>query len=192
MKNHKLLNSLAVIAGLLISGCSVTATNPTVSVDPAETQRRLDANVDGALAKLYEQVPLAHEMISEAKGVLVFPSMFSIGFVVGSSQGQGALRIDDASSSYYEANGLKLGWLAGAKSEAIYVLFMTTEALEEFSESKGWSAGIDASVAFAKAGANTSVSTENAQQAIVSFALTNKGVMANISLEGSKLSKLTF
>lgn len=190
MKTRVLFSSLAIIAALVSVGCSTTVSRPGQLAQKEAVQRSIDVNVDSALTKLYANEPQSKEIIGEAKGVLVFPSVFSIGFVLGSSQGQGALRINGSTSQYYETNGLKVGWLAGAKSEAVFLVFMTQESLDEFRASKGWTAGVDASVTFAKIGANSSLSTDNARQSIVGYALTNKGVMANASLDGTKISKL--
>ncbi|MEO7852409.1 MAG: YSC84-related protein [Rubrivivax sp.] len=128
--------------------------------------------------------------MAPAKGVLVFPSFVSAGFVVGAAAGEGAMRQGATSSGYYRMTEGSFGFLAGAQSQAIFILFMTDVALNEFKASKGWTAGVDGSVTMVNVGANASVTTRTAQQPIVGYALTNGGLMANVSVNGSKVSPL--
>jgi lipid-binding SYLF domain-containing protein len=69
---------------------------------------------------------------------------------------------------------------------------MTQDSLDKFQASKGWTAGVDASVTLLKVGADGAVDTQTVQAPIVGFALTNGGLMANLSIEGSKFSKIDF
>ena len=80
--------------------------------------------------------------------------------------------------------------MAGAESKALYLLFMNQQALDKFRASKGWTAGADASVTFLKVGAAAGVDTQTAQQPIVGYALSNAGLMANLSIDGTKVSPL--
>jgi len=82
------------------------------------------------------------------------------------------------------------GLLAGADSKAMYMLFMTDAALQKFESSNGWTAGADAQVTVINAGANASVDTATAQQPIIGYVLSNAGLMANLSLDGTKFSKI--
>jgi lipid-binding SYLF domain-containing protein len=78
----------------------------------------------------------------------------------------------------------------GAQSKAIIFAFLTQEALDRFMQSQGWAAGADATVALAKIGANGNLDTSTAMSPVVAFVLTNAGLMAGISLEGTKVSRL--
>ena len=190
----RLLSIAAATAVALgsIAGCSTTTTNtPTAaSADPSAKRQSIDANVDGALSRLYAQDPSSRELIAKARGVLVFPSIVSAGFVVGGSYGQGALRVRGRSEQYYSTAAGSVGLLAGAESKAVYILFMTQEALDKFQSSKGWTVGADASVTVINVGANAQVDSKTAQQAVVAYVLTNGGLMANLSLEGTKVTPL--
>jgi lipid-binding SYLF domain-containing protein len=110
--------------------------------------------------------------------------------VVGGSYGEGAMRIGSRSASYFKVVSASVGLLAGAQSRAVYLLFMTHDALDRFMASKGWTAGVDASVAVANVGVNGEIDTKTAQSPIIGFVLTNVGVMANLSLEGTRFIKL--
>ena len=78
----------------------------------------------------------------------------------------------------------------GAKSKAIIFLFMTQEALDKFRKSEGWAIGVDASVAVLKVGANGAINTSSATSPVLAFILTNAGLMANLTLEGTKITRL--
>jgi len=182
--------SAAALAIGAISGCSTTTTAAGGS-DPVAKRHSIDASVDSSLGRLYAQDPASRELVSKARGVLVFPSVVSAGFVVGGSYGQGALRVRGRTSEYYSTAAGSVGLLAGAESKAVFLLFMTDEALEKFRASKGWTIGADASVTLVNVGANAQVDSKTAQQAIIGYVLTNGGLMANVSLEGTKITPLT-
>jgi len=170
------------------AGCSTTS--PSASSDPAARRRSIDAKVDEALGKLFEQVPGSKELASKAKGVLVFPSVVSAGFVVGGSYGEGALRKHGATSGYYSTSAASVGLLAGAQSRAVYLLFMNDEVLNKFETSKGWTAGVDATVTVAEASATAAVDTKTGQKPIVGYVLAVGGLMANLSFDGTKFTKI--
>ena len=100
------------------------------------------------------------------------------------------MRKAGATARYYSISGVSAGLLAGAQSRAVFYLFMTEDALKKFEASSGWTAGADASVALLKVGANAQIDTESAKQPVIGFALTNAGLMANISLDGTRISPL--
>ena len=114
----------------------------------------------------------------------------SAGFVVGGSYGQGALRKGGRTAAYYSTAAGSVGLLAGAQSKSVYVLFMTQEALDKFEASQGWTAGVDASVTVINVGADARVDTKTVQQPIISFVLSGVGLMANLSFDGTKFTKL--
>lgn len=181
----------ATVAALIgsISACSTT--NPTEKPASTTTQRKeISATVDSALAKLRAQEPTSAELLQRARGVLVFPRVVSAGFVVGGSYGQGELRVRGQNAGYYSTTAASVGLLAGADSRAVYILFMTDDALQKFQASKGWTAGADASVSVLRAGADIGVDTQTAKQPVVGYVLTNAGLMANLSIDGTKITKL--
>lgn len=173
---------------LLAAGCSTTG--PGAGADPAARRRSIDAGVDGALSKLYAQAAGSRELTEKARGVLVFPAVVSAGFVVGGSYGEGALRSGGMTTGYYSTAAGSVGLLAGAESKAVYVLFMTDETLQKFIASKGWTAGVDASVTLVNVGADAGVTSKTVQQPIIGYVLTNGGLMANLSFDGTKFTRI--
>ena len=186
---NKRLFLVTGMMALLATACSTTTSSGGGS-DPASQRHAIDAEVDGAITKLQGQEPNSRELLAKAKGVLVFPSVISAGFVVGGSYGKGALRMGGVTVGYYSTAAAAAGLLAGAESKALYILFMTQDALDKFRASKGWTAGVDASVSMIKVGASASVDTQTGQQPVVGYALTNAGLMANLVIDGTKVSKL--
>lgn len=188
MKSRLLLATAAISLATMLGAC--TTTSPNMPTDSVSKRQGMNADVDGALNKLRTQVSSSDELIRKARGVLVFPKVISAGFVVGGSYGQGELRVRGEHAGYYSTTAASVGLLAGADSKAVYILFMTDEALQKFQASNGWTAGADASVSVYKAGANVSVDTQTGQQPIIGFVLTNAGLMANVSVDGTKITRI--
>ena len=161
-----------------------------VSTASAAGPGEIDIKVDGTLTKFKAEVTGGAEFLKKAKAVLVFPDVVKGGFIVGGEYGKGALRHDGNTMGYYSIASASFGLQAGAQQYAIVMVFMNDEALVKFRDSKGWEAGVDGSVALAEWGAGTDINTQNFKDPIVGFVLDNKGLMAGISLEGSKISKI--
>ena len=178
--------SLAALA-LFTTGCTTTSGN---SGDPAMQRKAIDSAIDSALSRLYQEAPGSAEIVASAKGVLVFPSVISAGFIVGGAQGQGALRRGGKSTGYFRMTEASVGLQAGTQSQAVFILFMTQDALDRFEASRGWTAGVDGSLSLLAVGANARVTTQTAQQPIVGFVLTNAGLRANVSLNGNRVTPL--
>jgi len=193
-RRNFVLKSTAVLAlgGLALAGCTTNRnTGAEQAAGAADLRRSIDADVDGTLQRLYSTVGGSRELVAKASGVLVFPSMLQAGFVVGAQYGKGSLRVGGRTVGYYSTTSGSLGLQAGAQSKALIFLFMTQDALSKFRNSDGWSAGADASVALVRMGANGMVDTTTASKPVQVFVLTNAGLMADASLQGTKISRLT-
>ena len=142
------------------------------------------------MSRLYANVKGSRELVAKANGVLVFPSVIQAGFVVGGQYGEGALRVGGKSVGYYSTVSGSFGLQAGGQSKAIIFLFMTRDALNRFRRSNGWSAGGEGSVALVKVGANGVIDTNTATAPVEAFVLTNAGLMGDVSLSGTKVSRL--
>ena len=186
MTISKLLLSLGLLA--LVSAC--TTTNPNVKSSDSSQRRSIDAAVQNAFSELYTQVPDSRDMVAKARGVLVFPSVISAGFVIGGSYGQGALRESGRTTGYYSTAAASVELLAGAESKSVFVLFMTPESLAKFKASNGWTAGADASITVINAGAKVSVDTRTLSAPVIGYVLSKRGLMANLSLDGTKFTRL--
>ena len=178
--------SLAALV-VLSAGCSTTS---GASGDPAAQRQAIDSAADSALTRLYREASGSKELVASARGVLVFPSVISAGFIIGGGSGQGVMRKGGKSSGFFRMTEGSVGLLAGAQSQAVFILFMTQEALTRFENSNGWTVGADGSVSLITIGANAQITTQTAQQPIVGFVLTNGGLMANLSLNGNRITPL--
>ena len=127
---------LAALLGVLVLATGCTTTGPGAS-DPATRRQSIDSGVDNALANLYRQDPGAQQLVSRARGVLVFPSVLEAGFVFGAWRGDGALRKGGKTVSFHRTTGGSFGLQAGAQSTAVFLLFMTDEALARFESQQG-------------------------------------------------------
>lgn len=184
--------AILALAALAVAGCTTNRNaGAEQTAGAADLHRSIDADVDSTLQRLYATVSGSHELVSKASGVLVFPSVIQAGFVVGAQYGKGALRAGGQTVGYYSTTSGSFGLQAGAQSKALIFLFMTQDSLNKFRNSNGWSAGADASVALVRMGANGTIDTTTASKPVQAFVLTNAGLMADASLAGTKVSRLT-
>ncbi|MFC1681970.1 YSC84-related protein [Pseudomonadota bacterium] len=156
----------------------------------AASATEINIKVDSALRRFREKVAGGDEFLSRAKGVLVFPSVVKAGFVLGGEYGEGALRIGGKTVEYYSTAAASIGFQLGAQSKTIVLVFLESRALTDFRNSDGWKAGVDGSVAVVKWGVGGDINTVDIQDPIVGFVFDNKGLMYNLTLEGSKFTKL--
>ncbi|MEO7952984.1 MAG: YSC84-related protein [Polaromonas sp.] len=192
-KRTLLIRSAALLAGgaLLLSGCTTTPMSGSGSGAGTTNKRQeIDAAATSALGRLSSTMPGARELVGKARGVLVFPSVLAAGLGIGGEYGEGVLRVGGKSVDYYSTASASFGLQIGAQSKAIIFLFMTQDALDKFRNSQGWTAGADASVAVVKAGANGDIDLNTATQPVNVFVMTNQGLMANLTIEGTKITKL--
>lgn len=178
-----------LIAGTaVVTGCTGTGTGATT--DPASRRAEIDAGVKGALERLYGSSSSARELGNRSQGILVFPRVLSAGLVIGGETGDGALITKSGTSGYYRTTSASVGLTAGGQSRSVILMFMTPDAYSRFVNSSGWTVGADASVALAKIGANGTLDTNTMQQPVIAFQQTNAGLMFDVSLNGSRITKL--
>ena len=156
----------------------------------AATAREIDVSVNVTLEKFHKDVKGAKAYLKTAKGVLVFPNVYKAGFGIGGEYGEGALRIGGKTVDYYSTVAGSFGFQLGAQKKTLILVFMQKGALNSFRESNGWKAGVDGSVALVTVGIGGSIDTTNIKDPIVAFAFDQKGLMYNLTIEGSKFSKL--
>lgn len=156
----------------------------------AKSAREIDASVDTALSVFKDKVFGAKEMLSKAKGVLVLAPVIRGGIGLGAEYGTGALRIKGKTVDYYNTISGSIGFQLGGQAKKMYLLFMEDQSLRDFRKSDGWKAGVDGSVALITIGADGSVDTTKTNAPIIAFVLDQKGLMYNLTIEGSKFNKI--
>ena len=154
------------------------------------SKQEIDENVKVALAEFYQTSQAGKALAEKASGMLVFPKVIKAGFGVGGEYGEGALLVDGKTVEYYSTAGASIGFQLGAQQKSQVILFMNDDVLKKFRDSDGWEAGVDGSVAVAEIGAGGDLSTSTAQEPIIGFVFSNKGLMYNLTFEGSKMTKI--
>jgi lipid-binding SYLF domain-containing protein len=178
LKINKLLKVFALTAMLsVVSGC----------VTPASA---LNRSADQALQEFRQQVNGADVFLNQAAGYLVFPKVYKAGIGVGGETGEGILRVGGSAVGYYRVAAGSVGFQLGAQAKSIVIVFMTREALDRFRKSDGWRVGVDGSVALIDIGAGKTIDSDNVRDPIVGFIYGSKGLMYNLTLEGTKFTKI--
>ena len=150
----------------------------------------IDAGVDRTLRVFTRRVRGARELLDKAAAVLVFPSVFKAGIGVGGEYGEGALLVRGRPDGYYNTVSASIGFQLGAQSRSIIIVFMTQAALDGFRRVAGFKVGVDGSVAVVNVGLGGSIDTSKIANPIVGFIFDGKGLMYNLTLEGSKISRI--
>jgi len=156
----------------------------------AGSKAKIDRKVDKALAEFREDINGADAVLAKAKGVLVFPSIKKGGFGIGGEYGEGALRVGGNSVAYYNNAAASIGFQIGVQARRQILVFLDQTALDKFRSSQGWEIGVDASVTVVTLGAGGSIDSKQLNQPIVAFVFDSKGLMYNLSLEGTKISRI--
>jgi lipid-binding SYLF domain-containing protein len=160
------------------------------SVASAGLAESAGESVYGTLDRLYRQVPGTHRLIERSTGVLVFPTVVKAGFGIGGEYGEGELLVRGRSAGRYNTVSASIGFQAGAQARSVIIVFMTGNALDNFRRVDGWKVGVDGSVALITVGAGGSIDTDKVTSPIVGFILNPTGLMYNLTLEGSKISRI--
>ncbi|MEG3000345.1 MAG: lipid-binding SYLF domain-containing protein [Comamonas sp.] len=184
------LAAATVAAVLGIAGCSSTGQTQGKGSAP-QTKEQLEAQSTAALNRLYDAMPGTRELVSKSRGVLVCPAVIGGSFVIGAEHGKCVLRSNGTTRGYYSTTAASIGWQAGGQSKAVIYVFSSQDAYDKFLKSDGWSVGADANVAVGKAGANGGIDTTTANAPVSSYVLNNTGLDAGVSVNGSKISKIS-
>ena len=156
----------------------------------AASKQEIDIEVDGALERFHKEVEGSEQFLKKAKGVLIFPEVVKAGLGVGGEYGEGALRINGSTVDYYNTASASIGLQFGAQLKTVILVFLDAAALDKFRNSDGWEVGVDGSVALVEFGAGKDINSVNINDPVVGFVISNKGLMYNLTLEGSKITKL--
>ena len=176
------LKHLFFVVSLLVAICSNSV--------QAASKEEIDADVQDVLKDFYYLSAGNKELAGKAAGILVFPSVVKAGFMVGGQYGEGSLQVDGKVVDYYSTFSASIGLQLGAQERAEIILFMDKAALDKFRSSDGWNAGVDGSIAVIDTGTGKGLSTETVKDPIIAIILRNRGLMANLSFEGAKFSKI--
>lgn len=156
----------------------------------AASAEKIDRESNKALQTFQDEISGSDLFLNQAAGYLVFPRVIKVGIGVGAETGEGVLRIGGQTVAYYRSTAGSIGLQLGAQAKSIVIAFMTKEALQKFRTSNGWKVGVDGSVALIDLGAGKTIDSQNIKDPVVGFIFGSKGLMYNLTLEGSKFTKL--
>jgi lipid-binding SYLF domain-containing protein len=179
MRKGHLLVAAGVVGALLVSSAAM-----------AWSAAKIDREVTKTIAIFKEDVNGSEIFLNQAVGYLVFPRVYKAGFGFGAETGEGALIVAGKSVDYYRTSAGSFGFQIGAQAKSVVIAFMTKESLAKFRNSNGWKVGVDGSIALVDVGVGKAIDSHNIKDPVVGFIFGSKGLMYNLTLEGSKFSKL--
>jgi len=173
------------ILGMMLA--FLVATGPAFS---ASTAKDIDKDTAQALDVLYRTSPVAQDISKKARAILVFPNIIKAGLILGGSYGEGALRKGGKTAGYYNSVSASWGLQAGAQSYGYAVFLMNDKAVEYLDNSKGWEIGVGPTVVIVNEGVAKNLSSTTLKDDAYAFIFGQQGLMAGVSIEGSKISRL--
>ena len=184
MLNARLGAGLLALA-LAIAGPTMTA-RPAVAASAAEINR----DVDRAIKDLLAKDPDARKLTAQAKAVLIFPSIVKAGFMFGAQYGDGAMRVKGKTVGYYNTVAASYGLQAGVQTFGYALFFMTDSAVTYLSKSDGFELGTGPSIVVLDKGAAAALTTSTGQKDIYAIFFDQRGLMAGLGIQGTKISKI--
>ena len=179
-------NIVRTLQGILLLTLTLLPLRSTLAASASE----IDRNATAALQTLYKTTPGAKTLAKEAKGILVFPNIVKAGFIIGGQYGDGALREKGKTVGYYRSLAASYGLQAGVQSFGYALLFMDDASLRYLENSKGWEIGTGPSVVVLDKGFGKNMSSTTLRKGVYAFIFSQKGLMAGIGLQGSKITKI--
>jgi lipid-binding SYLF domain-containing protein len=170
----------------------VFAVTATASAGPAlaASAAEIDRDVNVALQTLYGAVPDTRQLGTQAKAVLVFPSIVKAGFLFGAQYGEGALRRQARTAGYYSTVAASYGFQAGIQRFGYALFFMSDSALRHLENTGGFELGAGPSIVILDVGAAKALTTTTAHKDIYAVFFDQRGLMAGVGIQGSKISRM--
>jgi len=176
---------------LLIIGIAIAAAVASPPKSEAASAAEIDDAANETLHSFVEQVGGARQLANNAAGILVFPSVVKAGIGIGGEYGEGLLLVNKKPGGYFNLISASFGFQLGVQQRAIIIMFMTNDALAAFDRRAGWKVGVDGSIAVITLGAGGSIDTDKITNPVIGFVLDPKGLMYNLTLEGSKITRIS-
>src|SRR5262245_17448583 len=190
-------------AFLLAPLCMAAALPPPAAF--AEAQN-FDSELDAALRRLYQTTPEARELAATAKGIAVFPYIFTENYMFGIQSGYGALIVGGRIVGYYVTDSVTYGLQSGILPFGYVLFLMTDAAVTRLEEPGGWDVGKDPRVSIVRRGAKPdSTDTQSgtldatsgtmaqrppARADTYAFVLGETDLMTGVGIQGWRIVKL--
>lgn len=172
---------VAAIASISLSAMNLAS---------AATAEDLDRDSLQALQTLYKTEPVAKTLSHNAKAVLVFPNIVKAGLVFGGSYGEGVLLKGTQVTDYYNSVAGSWGLQIGAQTYGYAVFLMTDNAVNYIEKTKGWELGVGPTVVVVDEGVAKNISSSSLKNDAYAFIFSQQGLMAGVSIEGTKISHI--
>ena len=179
--------SMRFFLSMVLATASLASTS-LLNTAGAATAEDLNTDSRQALQRLYKSNPLSETLSHKAKAVLVFPKIIKAGLVFGGSYGEGVLMKGTKVEDYYNSVSGSWGLQAGAQSYGYVVFLMNDKALKYITETKGWEIGVGPTVVVVDEGVAKNLSSSTLKDDAYAFIFDQQGLMAGISIEGTKIS----
>ncbi len=173
--------SALTVVSIFLTACSVFESTAT----------QIDLDADEVLTIFTEDIDGSEIFLEQSAGFLVFPRALRAGLVIGAETGEGVLRIGGKTVDYFRITGGSLGLQDGAQARSIVICFMSEKSLDDFQNSNGWRVGVDGSVALIDVGAGKTIDSQNVRDPVVGFIFNSSGLMANLTLEGTRFTRIS-
>ena len=172
--------SAVILISILMSGYLMAESKDILNLQIKDTIAKFEKRAKGGKAFLDKK----------CAGYLVMPNIYKAGFIVGGEYGEGGLVIDGNVTDYYSIVTASIGFQAGAQKRSMIIAFLTQDALNAFRQKNKWKVGVDGSISVADWGGGIDLSTVDFKQTVVAFVFDEKGLMANLSIDGSVFKKI--
>ncbi|SIS96661.1 YSC84-related protein [Neptunomonas antarctica] len=183
-------NIRSYIRTLMLFAATAIVSISVMTQANAATAEDLDKDSRQALQTLSDTRPVAKILSRSAKAVLVFPNIVKAGLVFGGSYGEGELLVGSQVIDYYNTVTGSWGMQIGAQSYGYAVFLMTDNAVNYLKKSNGWEIGVGPTVVVVDEGVAKNLSTSSLKDDAYAFIFSQQGLMAGISIEGTKISRI--
>jgi lipid-binding SYLF domain-containing protein len=156
----------------------------------AADYNQLDRNGFAALRSLYATTPAARTLRKKAVAILVFPRVVKAGFIVGAQTGNGVLIERGRVVGHYNISAASYGLQAGLQAFGYAMFLMSPNAIDYLNRSGGFEVGTGPSIVLVDQGVARNLTTTTLRKDVYAFIFGQKGLMAGVSLQGSKITRV--
>ena len=178
-----------VLGSVLLLAATVALMNAQGAA--AASRQELSRDAISALQSLYATNSAARRLGEKARAVLVFPNIVKAGFLFGGQIGEGVLLKGGKPVAYYNSVAASYGLQAGVQVFGYALFFMNDGALKYLDSSGGFELGVGPSIVVVDAGVAKSISSTTITQDVYAFIFDQKGLMAGLGIQGSKITRIS-
>jgi lipid-binding SYLF domain-containing protein len=190
MRTKKVMRTNRLLLSAILAIATATISTLSAGLALGASASEIDRNATHALSLLYKTTPGAKALADKSRAILIFPSIVKGGFIVAGQFGDGALRERGRTLGYYRSLAASYGFQAGAQSFGYVLFFMDEASLAYLNKSGGWELGTGPSLVVLDKGFGKNLSTTTMQKGVYAFIFNQRGLMAGIGIQGSKITKI--